>query len=379
MIQQDIVDRSQHSIAGDGRTGNGIHTLAVYQRTGLADELAVEGFFLRLGAVAGGLGKVLVADDDLGDHAVVIQLQFHIHIAGKALAGGVVAVAAHFVDGHSRLDAEARQRADGGARFVDAADNRAGRDGRSGDSVDFALILGQVDRQLLAGKLAVEGFFLGLGAKAGGLFEVGAAHVDAVEQALVVRGHGNFHRAGETGHGDSLDIADFLAVFVHANIHGVKLAGSDMTALADKLRGKGSVFLGLEAKAGGLGKISVLADLCFGDYAVFIRGDVHLNRAGKAARLGRGSACLAAELVIRLVESVHDRSGRDGSAADCIDAFHLIEGFGFGQQILAHGHGLFRFNGGNAVLRAVMGEGQRQGGHHRDDRQHDPCGQCFLH
>ena len=380
MIQQNIVDRSQHRIAGDGRARDRVHALAIHDGAALADELAIEGFFLRLGAVAGGLGKAVIADDDLGDHAVIVQLQLDVYVAGEALGGGIVAVAAHLIDGGSRLNAEASQRADGGTSLVDAANNRAAGDGRSGDGVNLALVLGQVNRQLLALELIHEGSFLGLGAKTGGLFEGSAAHIDAVEQAFVIRSHGDFHRAGKAGHSRGGDIADHFAVGVHAFVHGAfKVTNSHSAALANKLLGKRSVFLGLEAKAGGFVKVSILADLHVGHNARFIRDDIHLDRAGKALGRRGSSTGLALQLRIRLVERVNNRVGRDGRASNRVHAFYLIKGSSVGQQRLAHGHGLFRLQGGDAVFRAVMGEGQRQRRHHRDDRQHDPCGQLFVH
>ena len=379
MIEENVVHAGQHGVAGDGGAGNGIHAFAVNQRTGLADELAPEGFFLGLGAVAGGFGEAVVTDDDLGDHAVFIQLQFHIYIAGKALAGGAVAVVAQVANGGSAFNAEACQRADIARSLIDAAHNGAGRNGSGGNGVDLAFVLLQINRQLLALELLGESSFLGFGAQTGGFLKGSAAHVDAKEHALAVGGHGDFHITGEALDGNGVDVADHFACGVHALIYGVKLAYTNMAALADKLRGKGSIFLGLQAKAGGLFEVGILTDLRIGDNAVVVHGDLHLNRTGEALDSGSGSAGLAVKLVIRFIESVHDRVGRNSGACDGVNALHLHEGFSVSQQRFAHSHSLVRFISGNAVLRAVMGEGQRQRRHHRNDRQHDPCGQCSSH
>ena len=284
-VEQQQVHRVVDGGGSDGGAGHLVDVAVQHQaRAALAHVLAVEFFFLRTRAVAAGLVEVGVADDDIGDGAVH-DLSLHVHGAAEALLAGGVAVAAQLLhQHHGLLELDARLFGDILGGVVHAAHHGAGGDGGRGDGVHLAAVLDQIHGINHARELLIEGGLLRLGAQAGGLAEIGAAHADARDGALVVHAHGDFHRAAKARHRAHGNIAHGRAVGIQALIH-------------------------------------------FG--FILRRQQLEISRRG--------------------------------------------------QQFLAHGHGLFGLLGGNAVLGAVVRRAEGQGGHQRDDGQHDPCGQFLTH
>ena len=392
-----LVHGGDHSLAAHRRAGHGIDGRLVKGR-GLADKLAEESGIvlhaLHKGRVVGGFG---ILHRNAADHALLIHGDGHGEGAGQTLGLSSIRLRAlgnAHVDGLGALLGSIR------GRIVDVEQDQVDRivdggagDGRAGDRVD---ILTQGQLTGLADVLAVEGLLASLRAKAAGLAEAIVADGDLSDLALAVQRQLHIHGACEAlllggiaavafflhGRGGLLNgearlFGQHGHSIVHAAHNGAGRDGSggnrvDFAAVllqrhgrgfAGKLLGKGRL-LGLGAQTRGFLEVCAAdADALNDAFRIDSHADFHI--AAKALdgidrHIAHGGAV-----------GVH--------AAVHLGAVHRLKAGGGRQQRLAHGHGLGFFLLGDAILGAVVGEGQGQRGHQADHRQHNPGRQFLVH
>ena len=216
---QCLIDGLNHSSAGNGGAGNGIHLFAQVNGAAQPNELLIESGFLCLLAVTGGFGKAVVADDDFGDGLLIVHCDFHIHGTGKALDFRIETAGRNFANIGRRGGREAGDLAYFVSRAVHAAHNGIGRDGGRSDGVHIFM---QRHGNGKTGELVGESGFFCFGTQTGSFGKVGTAHADAGEYTVRIKTDDDFDIAAKTDNGGSGYIANSFAIFILAFIEGRK-------------------------------------------------------------------------------------------------------------------------------------------------------------
>ena len=395
------VHSGDDALAADGGAGDGFD-VALGHQVIPADELRQElGVILHLAQEGHVVRRAGVAHGDAGDGGVLIHADGHIEGTGQALAllgegfgalgdahlghvglgGGLSGVGGGIIDEEQYL----------AHRAVD----RAGRHGGAGHGIQFSRRHGGLAHKLVQ----VIGAALHLGQVADIVGCLGVLHLHRGHGAVGVQGHHHGEGAADAlgggavaviaqlldGHHRLLEldighVGDVLGGLIDAADHGAagdgrRRDGVDLAAVLAQVNGIGFArelfieggLLRFGAQAGGLAEVGA-AHAHAGQRAFAVHAHGHLHRAAKARDGAHRHIAHGVAVGVDALEYLGFTLGRD-----------LLKIGSRRKQFLADGHGLFGLLSGDAVLCAVVRRAKGQGGHQRDDGQHDPCGQFLTH